>query len=254
MRIIFVRHGEPDYARDTLTEKGKLQAAAVAERLKDEGIEEIYASPMGRAQLTASYTSKLLGLPVTTLDFMHEISWGGKPRDGVDADIPKYLEMASGKGEIHFENAIDIPENGHPWTLGDRMLESGFDFFKDDWREHPYFKCNIATDFYDFVSGKFDEFLKERGYTQEGNRFYCSAKENKTIAVFSHGGSGGCVLAKLLNLPFPYVAVVMPYEVTSVISVDIPFDPGNYVHGRLEIFNDVGHIKNIGSGLTIQSV
>ena len=253
MRIIFVRHGEPDYARDTLTEKGKLQAAAVAERLKDEGIEEIYASPMGRAQLTASYTSKLLNLPVTTLDFMHEISWGGKPKDGVDADIPKYLEMASGKGEIHFENAIDIPENGQPWTLGDRMLESGFDFFKDDWREHPYFKGNIATDFYDYVTGKFDELLREWGYAQEGNRFYCSAKENKTIAVFSHGGSGGCVLARLLNLPFPYVAVVMPYEVTSVISVDIPFAPGNYVHGRLEIFNDVGHIKNIGSGLTIQS-
>ena len=33
MRIIFVRHGEPDYARDCLTEAGRRQAAAAAERL-----------------------------------------------------------------------------------------------------------------------------------------------------------------------------------------------------------------------------
>ena len=30
MRIIFVRHGEPDYKRDCLTETGKAQAAAAA--------------------------------------------------------------------------------------------------------------------------------------------------------------------------------------------------------------------------------
>ena len=41
MRIIFVRHGEPDYAHDCLTEMGKLQAVAAAERLRNEGIEEI---------------------------------------------------------------------------------------------------------------------------------------------------------------------------------------------------------------------
>ena len=28
MRIVFVRHGEPDYARDCLTEEGARQAAA----------------------------------------------------------------------------------------------------------------------------------------------------------------------------------------------------------------------------------
>ena len=33
MRIVFVRHGEPDYARDCLTETGREQAAAAAERL-----------------------------------------------------------------------------------------------------------------------------------------------------------------------------------------------------------------------------
>ena len=37
MRIIFVRHGEPDYARDCLTDAGRRQAAAAAERLAGGG-------------------------------------------------------------------------------------------------------------------------------------------------------------------------------------------------------------------------
>ena len=68
MRIIFVRHGEPDYARDCLTDEGRRQAAAAAERLAGEGISEIYASPCGRAMETARYTARRLGLPVVTLD------------------------------------------------------------------------------------------------------------------------------------------------------------------------------------------
>ena len=36
MKLIFVRHGEPDYRNDCLTENGILQAKATAVRLKDE--------------------------------------------------------------------------------------------------------------------------------------------------------------------------------------------------------------------------
>ena len=41
MRIIFVRHGHPDYANDCLTPLGRKHAAAAAERLRDEGVEAI---------------------------------------------------------------------------------------------------------------------------------------------------------------------------------------------------------------------
>ena len=64
MRIVFVRHGDPDYAHDCLTEKGLIQARQAAVRLREEGIEEIWASPMGRAQQTAAAASEELGLPV----------------------------------------------------------------------------------------------------------------------------------------------------------------------------------------------
>ena len=225
MRIIFVRHGEPNYEKDCLTETGKKQAAAAAIRLEREGIEEIYASPQGRASQTAAYTAERLGLPVRTLDYMHEISWGGP----------------------------GIPQEGHPWTLSDWMISrEDFDFYREDWRQHPYFKGNAAVRYLDEISVKFDAFLREQGYRHEGTRYYCETDRQKTIALFSHGGSGACVLSHLLALPFPYVCTVMPYEFTSVIILEFPVRKGEYVHSRIELFNDAAHILDISSGLVLQ--
>lgn len=225
MRIIFVRHGEPNYEKDCLTETGKKQAAAAAIRLEREGIEEIYASPQGRASQTAAYTAERLGLPVRTLDYMHEISWGGP----------------------------GIPQEGHPWTLSDWMISrEDFDFYREDWRQHPYFKGNAAVRYLDEISVKFDAFLREQGYRHEGARYYCETDRQKTIALFSHGGSGACVLSHLLALPFPYVCTVMPYEFTSVIIPEFPVRKDEYVHPRIELFNDAAHILDISSGLVLQ--
>ena len=224
MRIILVRHGEPDYVHDCLTDAGKRQAAAAAERLAGEGITGIYASPCGRASETAAYTSARLGLPVTTLDYMHEIPWGGP----------------------------GIPHGGHPWTLGDEMLAEGFDFRARDWQAHPFFDGNIATEYYRQIAAKFDEFLAEHGYRHEERRFLCTAGTGETLAIFSHGGSGACVLAHLLNLPFPYVASVMPYDFTSIIILDFPVNEGAYIFPRIELFNDCAHIKRSAAGPALQ--
>lgn len=224
MRIIFVRHGEPDYEHDCLTETGMLQAAAAAERLADENISEIFASPFGRAQQTASYTAKKLGLPVTTLDFMHEIGWGGP----------------------------GVPCEGHPWTLSDWMMQEGFDFYREDWREHPYYKTNEATGHFDRVTKEFDGFLEKLGYRHEGNRFLCLGNTDKTIALFSHGGSGAIVLAHLLDLPFPWVISRMEYGFTSVIILSFPDIPGQYCFPRLDLFNDMAHIRELSSKIVLQ--
>ena len=146
MRLIMVRHGEPNYEKDCLTETGRQQAAAAAERLTREGITAVYASPMGRARETASFTAERLHLPVQVLDYMHEISWGGP----------------------------DIPEHGHPWTLSDRMIsEENYDFRMEAWREHPYFKGNAAVQYLDMIAEKIDGFLETLGYRHEGVRFLC---------------------------------------------------------------------------------
>lgn len=225
MRIIFVRHGEPDYENDCLTKTGEKQAEAAAKRLEREGISEIYASPMGRAAQTAAFTAKRLNLPVQTLPYMHEISWGGP----------------------------GIPEEGHPWTLGDWMIaQEDFDFYHADWRQHPYFKGNAAVQCLDEISARFDQLLLNHGYRHEGTRYLCETDQRKTFAVFSHGGSGSCVLSHLLALPFPYVCTVLPYEFTSVIILEFPVRKGEYVHPRIELFNDAAHTLNISSGLVFQ--
>ena len=220
MRLIMVRHGEPDYVKDCLTENGRYQAKAVAGRLMAENIQAVYSSPMGRARETAAYTAHLLELPVTVLDFMHEITWGGS----------------------------GIPEEGHPWTLSDRMIiAENFDFSTDDWRNHPYYAGNAATACFDEVSRQFDSFLENQGYIHEGRRFFCVKNISRTIALFSHGGSGACVLSHMLSLPFPYVITVMPYDFTSVIVLNFPNKPGSYVYPRLELFNDVTHLVQSNS-------
>ena len=61
MRILIIRHGDPDYANDTLTEKGHREAKLLAEKLKKEKIDFIYSSPLGRARHTCDYTARALG-------------------------------------------------------------------------------------------------------------------------------------------------------------------------------------------------
>ena len=41
MRLLIIRHGDPDYANDTLTEKGHREAQLLAEKLKNEKIDFI---------------------------------------------------------------------------------------------------------------------------------------------------------------------------------------------------------------------
>ena len=51
MRLIFIRHAEPDYSIDSLTEKGWREAKLLAERTKRWKVDEFYCSPLGRATL-----------------------------------------------------------------------------------------------------------------------------------------------------------------------------------------------------------
>ena len=53
MRLIIVRHGDPDYERDSLTEKGWREAAFLADRISRLDVKDFYVSPLGRARDTA---------------------------------------------------------------------------------------------------------------------------------------------------------------------------------------------------------
>lgn len=223
MRLIFVRHGEPDYKNDCLTENGREQAQATARRLKGEGIKAIYSSPMGRARETASYTAREYGLDIRVLDFMHEIDWGDRP----------------GSTE-------KLEYDGHPWTLAYRLLtEQPNCAWNSRWMDHPYFRDNVCMDYYEKVSNGIDGFLAEYGLERHKGLYRCGKACDDTIALFAHGGSGAILFSHLLNLPFPFVLTSMPYGVCSVSAVEFKNQDGDVIVPRLELFNDMGHIDRV---------
>ena len=219
MRIIFVRHGEPDYERDCLTERGKLQALAAAERLREEGIEEIFSSPLGRAAETAAAAAETLGLPVRTLGFMRELHWGSIDKSPLFA-------------------------NGHPWDIADEFARQGVDLIDPAWREHPYFSNNIVTAEADHVAEKTDKWLLSLGYERRGAYYRCIRPDSrqKTVALFSHGGSSAAAMGHILNLPFPYACGLFHLEFTGITVIRLDRNPGAQTLPCLELANDGRHI------------
>ncbi len=219
MRLIIVRHGEPDYKNDCLTEEGSKQAKKVAKRLLSEGIEEIWSSPLGRAYETAKETADLLNLPIQTLDFMREISWGSKD------DTPLF-------------------KDGHPWDIVDEMARRGENLNAADWRSHPFFINNRVLESVDWIEPSIDEWLKRFSYEREGLYYRHTAEEEKhrTIALFCHGGSSSVAIGHILNLPFPYVCAMLHMDFTAITTLRFDRHRGPCTLPCLERANDQNHI------------
>ena len=222
MRIVFVRHGEPNYERDCLTPLGYRQAQAAAERLAGEGVEAVYSSPQGRALETARASAAALGLsPVQILDFMHEIYW-----DSIDG-APLFA-------------------GGNPWNIADEMVRQGWDLTRTDWREHPLFRNNRAVRENDKVGAALDRWLSGLGYEREGLYYRCRGENaRRTVALFSHGGSSTAALSRLLNLPFPYLCATMHQPFTGITVIRLDSRPGSLSAPVLELAGDGKHLDNV---------
>ena len=220
MRIVFVRHGEPDYENDCLTARGHIQAGIAAKRLMEEGIDKIFSSPMGRALQTAQAFSEESGLKsIEILDFMREIEWG-------DTD------------------GVKIPDDGHPWALADRLAKEDYMLTDHNWKEHPYFKNNFVRDDFELIEEGTDKWLKCLGYEREGN-FYRNNRENAdeyTVALFCHGGSSSSMLGHIFNLPLPFMVSAFHIQFTGITVVRFDKTPGSIVPPILEIACDARHV------------
>ncbi len=221
MKIYFVRHGHPNYQLDCLTELGHLQAAACAKRLQNEGIEEIYTSPQGRAKETAAHTAELLGLDIVTCDFIKEITW--RSRDG-----------------------SELLENGHPWHSATAHVAMGQDITRTDWRELDPYCRSLVVERVDLVERGIDAWLAELGYVREG-QYYRVVGDNadRTVAIFSHGGSSTAALAHMFNIAFPMLCGVLSPAFTSVTVVTLSDEKGKLITPRFELLNDARHIRGI---------
>ena len=223
MRIIFVRHGEPDYALDCLTPLGRRQAAAAAKRLREEGVEAIFSSPYGRAMETAGAASKELGIPdIRVLEFMHELHWGSTDGEPLFAD-------------------------GHPWDIVDELVRQRWDLTRIDWAEHPWFARNLVTQGAELVARETDAWLKELGYVREGTGYRCTRQDGAqhTVALFCHGGSSTAALARIFSLPFPYLCGALHQPFTSLTIVRLGRRPDELSLPVLELAGDDRHIRNL---------
>ncbi len=71
-KILIIRHGDPDYENDCLTEVGKRDVSLLSEKLAKRNIDMIFSSPYGRAKQTADAIAKTTGKAVEELDFLEE--------------------------------------------------------------------------------------------------------------------------------------------------------------------------------------
>lgn len=220
MRLLIVRHGHPDYVHDCLTDVGKLQALAVAQRLKDEGIAEFHSSNEGRAIETAMPTAELYGKKdeIEQHFFIREASW-----------------------------------ERHPWNYSNQALANGID---PDWPDFQHLiSDNIINKSYVRITEGLDEWLETKGYKRDGSRYYCLRENNDTIAIFGHAGSTAIMLSYLFNLPLMAVFGSMAVNFTAVTEIHFPKpNEEGFLAPKLVLFNDAKHIKGISAENIISNV
>jgi len=220
MRLIFVRHGHPDYKNDCLTELGHLQAKACAERLKDEKIDKFYSSSCGRAYETALHIADGRNVEVEKLDFMREIGWG---------------PAGSNKGE----NGYD------PWTLSSRMVQRGQSLMSPTWPFEDPFNTSFTTDRSLVVGAEIDKWLETLGFKREGEFYRIGKQPYNNVLLASHGGSSTAALSHMFNLPMPFVSRAVCPNFTAITVVSFWGEEGELCCPQFEIVNDARHIKNV---------
>jgi len=98
--LLLARHGETDWNRAhrwqghadrPLTDRGRAQAGALAERLADIALDAVYSSDLRRARETAQAVARAHGLDVVELPELREVnvgSWQGLTRDEAETRFP----------------------------------------------------------------------------------------------------------------------------------------------------------------------
>lgn len=212
MRILMIRHGDPDYVNDTLTEKGRREAFLLAQTAERLQVGKCYQSPLGRAQATARYTLEKLGKEAETLDWLREF-----PAQ-VDINLSKDLQRAYNDTRMDGERfGMRIAWDMLPsyWTEHPEYIDPS------QWRHSQVAQCSDLISVYDQTAENLDKLLKQYGYVRE-NRHYRVEKENQeTITFFCHFGIICMLLSHLWSMsPFGLwqTLALAPTSVTEVVT------------------------------------
>ena len=225
MFLYLIRHGEPDYVTDTLTEAGWQQARLAAERLAESGIDEIHASPMGRAQQTAQPTAEKLGLPVVTEPWAYELGEDCKTLfpDGklkTVSSIPvEYLHSPAFRAMDSLEGIAKIEGIAETAIAGRfKMISEGM-----------------------------DAMLEKMGFRRTPEGLYeVVAPSDRHMALFCHAGMMRVMLAHAMNLPFHLLAGSLMPHFTGITILE--FKGSSALTSPVMLcYGDAGHL--FGKGL-----
>lgn len=241
MRLIFVRHADPDYKNDSLTEKGWKEAKLLAERISKWHVTDFYTSPLGRAKATASCTLEKMNRTATELDWTREFSY--------------YIDdPVTGKHGVPWDLVPSF------WTEDSLMMD------KKRWVYANIFKQNPDIPIkYREVCDHLDRFLAGYGYHRENNIYRmpekkevfitetiapgslakCNAvshEEEPVIVIFCHLGAICIMLSHLLNIPFPLLVHGFFLPTTSLTILSTEERWSNEAYFRVQAMGDTAHL------------
>ena len=206
LELYIIRHGDPDYANDTLTEKGWKEAEALVPRLLKIAPTDVYASPRGRAQDTAKPSLKALGMEFSVENWMNESE--------------EYMRFCRS------EDALDA---GYTVTIKDGATLTK-DFSPE--RTHTLEEMIAAS----------DEFLARHGYVREGMRYRITEPNDKRIACFCHGGFGSAWISHLLGCHPLFSWYRICFNPTAVTKFYMMETGDGYAVPRAEYIGDTSHL------------
>lgn len=175
MKLIFIRHGDPDYEKDSLTEKGFREAELLKKRVSQWDVKQFYCSPLGRAQATAKPFLKEMAREAVICDWLKEFfvpikdPYTGQERIAWDF-MPAY------------------------WT-NEPLLYS-----KDSWTKAPVMRDSRIGDAYREVCEGIDKVLAHHGYIRKDGYYITEQGNEDTLVFVCHLGVTFTILSHLLGL------------------------------------------------------
>ena len=233
MKLMIIRHGDPNYAIDGLTPRGKIEAALLAEHMLGKKIDYAYISPLGRAQETAKYVLDAKGMEGTTLDWLREFP--GNVRIWEDAELEAAMPVPWDDGVGQPRIPWDILPSW--WTKQPELYD------KDAWRENKISAHSQVVEKYAEVAKGLDDLLAKHGYVRDGMTYRVEKSNADTLAFFCHFGVECVMLSHLFGIS-PYVLWHCLQAVpTSVTVINTEEREQGVAIWRATQFGDVSHLE-----------
>lgn len=220
MLLYIIRHGDPDYATDSLTELGKKQAEAVAKRLQRSNINAVYTSPMGRAIQTAEPTCRLLGLDYKIEPWAYELH-GEEKTTYPEGDLISISNLQSTLLRENGEMDIPFPRMFECKALAQSKVEGEFNRIRDKGRD----------------------FLERLGYKEENGIYRIIKPNDDRVALFCHAICSRLWLSELLHIPLHIMwSSFYAHFHTGVTIIDFKNHKNGFTSPKCFCYTDTSHL------------